>query len=251
MTASAVESLLRPRKSPVLPFVAASVVAHVGLTVGFLLVSALLAGPRVDLDAKPIKASLVRLGKKRDDKLLPRKEEPAPPPPSKAEPAPTPAAAPDTAVKVPTKDAKPEKPSKDAKADAKDSKSKLFDALNKTSRAASAEELEGDPDGDANGDSAKQEGERYYALLSNAVRRRYDVSDTISEAERKALRAEVAIKLGPAGELLDVGLSHASGNELFDGAVVAAVKKAAPFGPPPEHLREQLRKQGVVFAFTP
>lgn len=251
MSATAADTLLRPRKSPVLPFVAASVAAHVAVTVGFLLVSAWVAGPRLDLDAKPIKASLVRLGKKRDDKLLPRKEEPPPPPPPKAEAAPAPAPSPDTAVKIPTKDAKPEKPSKDAKADAKDAKSKLFDALNKTSRAASAEDLEGDPEGDPNGDSAKQEGERYYALLSNAVRRRYDVADTISEAERKALRAEVAIRLGPAGELLDVQLARASGNELFDTAVVGAVKKAAPFGPPPEHLRDQLKKQGVAFAFTP
>ena len=143
---------------------------------------------------------------------------------------PTPAVKPDTAIKIPTKDAKPEKAEK--KDGAKDAKKSLFDAFAKSGKQGKAEELEGQADGDPNGDSAKQEGERYFGLLNSVVKRNYDVSNTIDEAERRRLRAEVALRIGPGGELLDVSITKASGNELFDSAVIGAVKKAAPFSAP-------------------
>lgn len=240
MEAQASHSLLRPRPSGLLPFLLASVVGHVLITAGALTLSWAFAGPTVDLDQKPIKASLVRLGKKRDEKLLPRKEEPPPPPPPKAAEVPAPAPAPpDKAVKIPSKDAKPEK--------AVDTKKSLFDALNKV---AKQEELEGDPEGDPEGNSAVQEGERYYGLLDAAIHRYYDVSDTIPEAERRTLRALVSVSIGSKGELIDVKLSKSSGNDLFDAAVLGAVKKAAPFGPPPSALADTLKK-GVTLGFTP
>jgi protein TonB len=219
-----------------------SVVGHV-LAVGvWLVLGWAFAGPKIELDQKPIKASLVRLGKQRDEKLLPRKEEEPPPPPPKVEKVEVAAPAPpDTAVKIPTRDAKPDKSAPQKKS--------LFDALNKAARKD--EELEGQADGDPDGDSARQEGERYYGLLTAVVKRNYDVSNTIDEAERRRLRAEVALRIGPSGELLDVDVTKASGNDLFDSAVLGAVKKAAPFTPPPEHLRDTLKKNGVAIVFTP
>lgn len=251
MTGTA-ESLLRPRPSGLLPFVIASIVGHVLLSGAWVLVSWALSGPKMDLEQKPIKASLVRLGKPRDEKLLPRKEE-EPPPAPKAEPvkvdAPAPAP-PDNAVKIPTKDAKPEKA--DKKDGAKDAKKSLFAAFSKTGREGKvAEELEGAADGDPDGDSAKQEGERYFGLLKAVVQRNYDVSNTIPEAERRTLRAEVALWIGNAGELLNVKVTKPSGNEQFDDAVLGAVKKASPFTAPPEHLRDSLKKSGVAIVFTP
>ncbi len=246
-------SLLAPRPSRLMPFLLASVVGHAAAVALALVFSWLFAGPSISLDQKPITASLVRLGKQRDDKLLPRKEEE--PPPAAEKPvevaAPKP---PDTAVAVPipSKDAKPD-PKKDASKEPKpkDAKKSLFDAFNKTGRAGKPEELEGQADGDPNGDSAKQEGERYFGLLTSVVKRNYDVSNSISEAERRRLHAVVTLKIATTGELLDVKLSTPSGNELFDAAVLGAVKKAAPFTAPPEHLRDGLRKTGVSFDFTP
>lgn len=251
MSSPAATSLLSDRPSPLPIFVGLSVVGH-GLAIGlWLLLGWLFAGPRVDLEQKPIKASLVRLGKPRDEKLLPRKEEEAPPPAPKVEEvAVAKPATPDNAVKIPTKDAKPDK-STDKKDGAKDAKKSLFDAFNKTGKAGKPEELEGQADGDPDGDSAKQEGERYFGLLNSVVKRNYDVSSTIDEAERRRLRAEVALRIGPGGELLGVELTKPSGNELFDSAVIGAVKKAAPYSPPPEHLRDSLKKAGVAFVFTP
>ncbi len=243
------QSLLHDRPDPLPTFVAVSVVGHV-LAVGlWLVVGWLMAAPRVDLQV-PVKASLVRLGKPRDEKLLPRKEAEAPPPKPKVEEValPTPAV-PDTAVKIPTKDAKPEEA--DKKDGQKDAKKSLFDAFAKGGKQEKAEELEGEADGDPNGDAAKQEGERYFGMLKGVVKRNYDVSNTIDEAERRRLRAQVVLLIGHGGELLDASISVASGNETFDSAVIAAVKKTAPFTAPPEHLRDSLKKDGVAIVFTP
>lgn len=244
------ESLLQPRPTPIVAFVSISLVVHVVFAALLTVFSWLFSPPRLSMDPEPIKASLVRLGKKRDEKLLPRKEEPPPPPPPAEKAAPAPVVAPpDKAVALPSKDAKAEPKKDSAKEPAKDTKKSLFDAFNKTGRAASQEEPEGDEAGDKDGDSAKQEGERYYGLVQSVVKRNYDVSSTIPEDERRTLKATVSIKIGASGELLDVELKTPSGNELFDGAVLGAIKKAAPFGPPPDHLRDTLKKDGVGFVF--
>ncbi len=252
MTPSPVaDSLLRPRPSKLLPFLLFSVIGHVLAVTLMLLFSWLFGSSMTTLDQKPITASLVRLGKPRDEKLLPKKEEEPAPAPVAEKPvevaAPVKSA---EAVPIPTKDVKvePKKETSKETGKPKDAKKDLFAALNK---AGKAEEVEGQADGDRNGDSAKQEGERYYGLLSSVVHRNYDVSNSIAEAERRRLHAVVTVRIAPTGELIDVKLSTSSGNDLFDAAVVEAVKKAAPFTAPPDHLREGLRKTGVPFDFTP
>ena len=220
-------------------------VAHVALIGAAMALRWLLGPSLIDLDPKPITASLVRLGKERDEKLLPRKEEaPAPPPEVKAEPAPpAPAAAP-TPAPAPAAKASPSAGEKKAE------KRSLADIFNKTGKATKAEAPEGSATGDPHGDSAKAEGEQYFALLSAAVRRNYNVANTIPESERLALKALVTLRLGPNGEVLDLSLKS-SGNALFDSAVEGAVKAAAPFGPPPDHLRDSLKRTGVTLKFTP
>lgn len=239
MHPAAAQSLLAYRPSRVVPFFAFSVGLHVFAVVVALTVSWILSPKIGDLDQKPIKASLVRLGKKREEKLLPRKEEP-PPEVKKDEVAvPLPVPAP-KAVAIASPDAK--KPTQ---------KNDLFKALNSASKQAPAEELEGDPDGDKNGDAARAEGERYFGIISAAVRRYYDVSNTIPEAERRTLRAQVSMQISGSGEVTGVKILKGSGNEMFDEAVQSAVKKAAPFPPPPEHLKKGLAHEGVSLAFSP
>ncbi len=252
MTTDRAESLLTPRATPVLPFMALSVGGHVLAIAGLTVFSWLFSGPKVELEQKPITASLVQLGKKRDAALLPRKEAPPPPPAAQEKVAPAPAPAPvEKAVALPSNDVKPvPKKEQVAKSGEKEAPRSFIDALKQAAREAKPEEVEGAEDGDRNGDSAKQQGERYYALLSAVVKRNYDVSDTIPEAERRTLKATVVIKLGAQGELLDVDLTRSSGNETFDAAVVGAVRRAAPFGAPPAGLRDTL-KGGVTLNFTP
>lgn len=240
MSARAV-SLLEDRPSTLPLFVGLSVLGHVLAVVVLLVFNWVWGAPKIDLEQKPIKASLVRLGKKRDEALLPRKEEPPPPAPKTVDvAAPKPVA--DNAVKIPDKNARPE---------IEAPKKSLADLMAAASKNAKPEELEGEADGDPNGDSAVQEGERYYGLISSVIRRNYDVSNTIDEAERRRLKAAVAMRIDDSGKLLEVEITQSSGNELFDSAVIGAVKKAAPFTAPPEHLRKSLKKDGVALVFTP
>jgi TonB family protein len=222
-------------------FLLGSAVAH-GVALAVVLgVSAWKAGPQIDLAQKPIRATLVRRGQARDPKLLPRIEEPPPPPPAAPKPVPIPGAPP-----APPAPKAPARPSVDDGA----RRSRLFDAFKKTS-ARPPEDLAGAEDGDPDGDSATAEGERYHALLTRTVLRYYDVSQTIPDEERIRLQTLVHVKVRPDGGVDLVKLAQSSGNDLFDSAVLAAVKKAAPFPPPPAHLRDSLRSEGVVLRFRP
>jgi TonB family protein len=235
-------SLLVRRAPPMKKFLIGSVVGH-GSLMAVVLVAHGIMGPKmVDLDQKPIHASLVRKGKPRDEKLLPRKEpEAAPPAPPKAAEIPIPGVKPEKAPATPHSD----------KGSPDDSRKKLFNAFGKVGAQAPKEELEGQEDGDPNGDAAQAEGERYHAMLKQRISRLYDVSNTIPESERIRLTTQVLMFIGKTGELIDVKFARGSGNDLFDNAVMAAVKKAAPFGPPPEHLRDSLAQDGIVIVFKP
>lgn len=233
MPAASYQSLLANKPSAMGPFIIASIVGHVAVFIAAFVIT--WERPKIDLDQKPITASLVRQGKKREEQLLPRKEPEAAPPPEKKIPIPTPGVKPEPKPKATSDKAQP------------DRKQSLFDALNKTAK----EDLEGDENGDPNGDSAKQEGERYFGIISSAVRRQYDVSNTIPESERLRLTADVLIRLDAEGHLLETSLMKSSGNDVFDGAVLGAIKKAAPFGPPPPHLKETLKNKGVPLRFKP
>jgi TonB family protein len=252
-------SLLASRPSRLGRFVTLSLVGHGLVLLAVGLYATFFSAPRVRLEQKPIRASLVRLGKPRDEKLLPRKEEPPPPPPKKVEAAPTPPtpAPPEPAkVAVPVPGVKPEpapKPTpQKGETRGEDRRNRLFGAFDKLARPSKQrEELDGAEDGDPNGDSATAEGERYFGLLSSQVRRHYNVADTIPETERLYLKAQVAMRLNRTGDVVEARLAKASGNPLFDSAVLAAVKKASPFSPPPDHLRDALHKRGIVLEFSP
>lgn len=249
------QSLLIRRPTRLGGFVVLSVAGHALVVAAAVVIGLFHSTAPVDLDQKPIKATLVRLGKERDKRLLPRKDEPPPPPREvKSETPPTPVEPAPPKETVPIPGVKPEpkpSPAKQAGAKTASPTHSLFDAFNKVASKTPPEELEGAADGDPDGDSATQEGERYYGALRASVHRNYDVSSTISEQERLYLKAVVLLRIGTRGELLQAKISTPSGNALFDSAVLGAVKKASPFGPPPDHLRDQLQGRGILLEFTP
>ena len=235
---SASTSLLAAPPRPLAPYLVPSVVVHALLFALVLGYSALNSPAVIDLNQKPIRATLVRQGTPRDEKLLPRIEE-APPPPAPPPPAPAPAAVPEPVrPKPPT--TKPV-----------DDRQKLLGAFDKVAKSAKKPEVAGAVDGDAAGDSAQAEGERYYGQLSAQVKRFYDVSETIPDQERIRLVAQVALFIDASGQLTRSRLVKSSGNDLFDSAVLAAVKRAAPFAPPPPPLRSALQRYGIVLQFRP
>ena len=244
-----VSLLVRRPEGTLLKFLFWSAVVHAALFSLALAWAKLHEEPPIDLDQKPIKATLVRQGTPRDEKLLPRIEQPPPPPMEQKAPEPAPAPAPPKAV-APAPVVAPAPPkTKQAGEKNADSRQQLFGAFDKMSKAKP--DTTGAADGDPNGDSAVAEGEAYYARLRSQITRFYDVSDTIPDSERIRLNAQVAVVISPAGQLERARLAKSSGNDLFDSAVMTAVKRAAPFAPPPTHLRDALSKYGVVLQFRP
>jgi TonB family protein len=235
-----------------------SVALHLGLFGACVVANQLSSRPRIELQ-KPIAAKLVRLGKPRDERLLPRKET-APPPSPAAQvapvpvpPAPAPSPTP-AAVEVPGKPT----PKAAAPASAKppDNNAKLDDILKRfkaglppgpASNADPVGQLDGDPEGDA---EEAAEGERYLALVQRRVKDNYQVPATIPEQERLYLHAVVRIFIQKNGQISRHQLIRSSGNGIFDSAVQSGVARASPLPPPPEHLVDLLR-EGVDLNFRP
>ena len=244
-----VSLLARRPEGPLYRFLFWSALVHAVLFSLAVVWAQLHEGPAIDLDQKPIKATLVRQGTPRDEKLLPRIEQPPPPPLEQKAPEPAPTPAPPKPV-APSPMAAPAPPkAKQAGEKKADPRQQLMGAFDKMSK--SKPDTTGAADGDPSGDAAVAEGEAYYARLKSQITRFYDVSQTIPDAERIRLTAQVAVFISPAGQLERARLAKSSGNDLFDSAVMAAVKHAAPFSPPPTHLRDSLEKYGVVLMFRP
>src|SRR5512133_367642 len=86
MNATALElSPLLTRRERIWPLVIVSLVVHAGLIVAAVVHR---PPPPIDLQQKPIVARLVRLGQKRPEQYLPRKDTAAPPAAATPEPAP-------------------------------------------------------------------------------------------------------------------------------------------------------------------
>jgi colicin import membrane protein/protein TonB len=246
---TALEASALARHDRLWPVVLASALVHVALG-GWALMHR--SGLEVDPGQKPIVAKLVRLGEKRPENLLPRKEEEAPPA------APTPKTAP--VAPAPTAKAAPVL---DAKAKAKpaattppegggqpggDPLARVMSKLQKEK----AEEAPrwGDPSGDAEGDASEgSEGDRYLALVQRAIRSNFRLPATIPERERLHLRATVILLLEPTGAIRDFKIVRRSGNAEFDDAV----ERSARWGrlpPPPPSLAERYRRDGIQVEYT-
>jgi TonB family protein len=64
----------------------------------------------------------------------------------------------------------------------------------------------------------------------------------------KELTTTVDFAIGPDGKLTGITVAHSSNNASFDQSVVRAVRRAAPFPPPPQKYRDQFA-QGIQAVF--
>jgi protein TonB len=208
----------------------------------------------IELPDQPIKASLVRLGKPRDQKLLPRLD---------TAPAPKPK---DKSVAIPTKDTKPAPaaaPVEDGdrlkkameriesmREDAERDRAKEDALARIAQRVGKADpEQEGQPDGDPRGESATPgQINAYLGSLHAAVKQQYVVPSVISQGECLRLVATVMVRISLTGEVLETKVHKGSGNDFFDAAVVSAVKGASPLPAPPPNMR-QMVTDGFGFKF--
>lgn len=204
--------------------------------------------PVIDLTERIIMTKMVRLGKKKEPKLLPRKVE-------------APAAKPDETLLAVDKEVEPE-PKEDLDKKKNDALKKIEDeakrqraredALRRIADKVGDEEPEGNPEGSAYGEADGKVNllQAYYGKLHDRVKAFYMVPAIISEAERRRLVAVVVIYVGQDGAIIKHEFEQESGNDAFDSALEAALQRASPLPVPPAFLRDQLR-DGVALRFRP
>lgn len=260
-------SLLTRSGTRIGPFLVASGVLHVVVIVVAVAVGAW-GRPTIDLDKNIVKTRLVKLGKKRDEKLLPRierkKKKPEPPPrvpePQKApEPAPKKPEPPKPEQKKPEPAAKPE-PKPDASPEKKRSARDILNDFADDQPAAKDKPKLTDlvkdiVEGDENGSEIGEEitgrlKATYNDKLLAAIKRALQVPNTVSDQERLRLKAVLYVAVGADGSLLTSRITKSSDNPAFDNAVLAAAKTSAPFPSPPIQVRGYYRS-GVQMSVCP
>ena len=220
----------------------------------------------IDLDKSVVKTRLVKLGKKRDEKLLPRiaKEKPKPKPKEAAPPKPVPdkPAPPKAEPKpAPKPEAKPE-PEKPAekKPSAQDLLQKFAEENAPEPERPSIDDLIADRIGEEE-DEGHEDGSKIGEEISGRLKATYNdkllarvknalvAPATLSEQERLFLKAVLFVAIDADGSLLDARISKSSGNSGFDNAVLAAAKKTS-YGAPPIPVRDFYRA-GVAMNVCP
>jgi colicin import membrane protein len=253
---AAVQSPLFGRRERLWPLVMVSAAIHAGLIALAVIVR---PAPVIDLQQKPIVAKLVRLGEKRPQAWLPRKEPAGPPPAPAPQAPPVPVAKPEPTPPPPApappspkpKEAPAPKP-KPAAASRSSGNDVLASVLSRVKREKAAEEpVYGDPEGDPFGDASEgSAGDRYLALVQRALNESYVLPATISERDRIHLRATVLLFIDAEGRILRHTFESRSGNEAFDAALDRAIE-AARLPPPPAELRQKYRTEGLGVIYRP
>ena len=228
-------------------FCAVSFVAHFAAVLVYVVV-AYQDAPPANLQRTIVKTRLVKLGKKRDEKLMPRIDKSKPPP--KVNEAPPVPAPPVDKAPDPTSEPEPAPSAADILKQFSDDNDKPD--LNSLIQDKLGEPLdEGDPDGLAIGkDINGRLKADYNDILAARIHNAYKLPQTLSDEERVQLRAVLFVLIAADGTLLKAEVNPASGNAAFDSAVLAAAKKSAPFDPPPIQLRE-FYERGVGFNMCP
>lgn len=230
-------SSLGGRRAPLAAPVLVSLAAHAAI-LGYAFLHR--PPPIVDLDQKPIVAKLVRLGEKRPAEWMPVKEEPPPPPPAPAAAVPVPGPAPAApAPPAPKSAARPARP---------DPLASVLDRMRRE-EARSRRPAYGDPGGSPEGlASDAGEGDRYLALVTQALQSSYRLPSTISEQDRMHLKATVVLTIEPDGRVSGFRFERRSGNGAFDDALERAIRQTR-LPPPPAELRERYRTVGLGVHF--
>jgi outer membrane biosynthesis protein TonB len=204
---------------------------------------------------KPIVAKLMPLGKPRDQKLLPRKESPAP---TAASPAPivAPSLPPSPTASKPAPSLKPDAPAPKPLTRQQMMERALASAGKRASQEPKSKEAPdperaGSEKGSVSGTATSaEEGDEYFTAVHDAILENYIVPSVISERERMYLTATVLAYIGPQGQLLKHEFQKKSGNAVFDQALELAIQRTK-LPPPPDGVARELRDSGVALNFKP
>ena len=218
-----------------------SAVGH-AVVLAFILVAGSLNGRAAAPPINAMPTKLVRLGKKRDKKLLPRVEAIAP---------------------APKKSVSLEAPSKPVAAPAKPPVSgpSARDRVKEMNRVSTAldrlkhdlSEPEGDPEGVKEGTvsdlSLAIAGNKYLGEILACLQANWNIH--LPPRRVKNRSAGVVLRVAPDGKFIDHRIVKSSGLPAFDQATKRAVKACGKVSPPPPELKEMVGREGVGVTFKP
>lgn len=228
------------------------------------------------IEFESVQAKLVKLGEERDKKLLPRitqpkpapkseKKDPKPEPKKEEQPVEKPKEKPDGKANSlkpkeepkPAEKIKKNEPPKEEKKKASSLDELLSgDVMEKIKRDARAEETkegakDGVEDGDVTDPALALKANMYIRQISKLIKQNWNIPSIISADERKNLMTKVYFKITYGGEVYDIKIRTSSGNSVYDGSVIEAVKKTAKLPlPDDKNLKKLVLKEGFECPFT-
>ena len=184
---------------------------------------------------------LVRLGEKRPEELLPRKEPVAPTPAPIASPTVKPESSKTTV-------APPKSPTA---AERVAELGKMSNALERLKKAAApAGDPEGSPEGEVSDISQAILGNKVASEVYRCIKRHWDVLG-LAPQQVAGRTANVHLRINAEGRVLDAAIAQGSGLERFDAAVLRAVKMCGKISPPPKEILDRVRDDGFEVVFQP
>jgi hypothetical protein len=201
----------------------------------------------INLDEAVVKARLVKLGKPRDPKLLPRLPTAPPPTPvdKKAPPVIAPPDAPDKEKIEPEK-----KSASDILDQFKNENQKPRDLNDLIRDSVGEKDDEGREFGDKEGTALDGEvTDSYFARVTARIIKNMEVSSVLGDDERVRLKAVLCLKIDDAGAVSDIKVKS-SGSTVFDSDVTAAAARSSPVPAPPPPARAR-SAEGVCFNVCP
>ncbi len=228
-----------------------SIIFHIVLLLMVVLIGAWVdSRPRVVFQS--VQAKLVKLGKERDKRLLPRivkKKTPIVRNKKKEKG--------NSLKKTAKKVKKIRKPKKEvAKKQHKSLQNLLSGAMKDIERDARAEESdEGAKNGVENGDvtdpTLAAKGNLYARKVAAIIRSNWKIPSLISKNDLPSLKSVVYFRITFSGEVYNISISRKSGNSLFDNSVIEALKRTEKLPlPTDKHLRKIILKEGFECPFT-
>lgn len=123
-------------------------------------------------------------------------------------------------------------------------------------QAAKEEQLEGSGSGGASGivgpyGSGGLSGtiaSFYLGEIWDSIRRNWSMPKAGVDIPKDA-HVSFLVKIDASGNVISLSMLRSSGHDMFDNSALVAIKKAAPFSPPPSMLVDTLLREGIEVRF--
>lgn len=240
----------KSEKKRITRFFSGSFFAHILLFLMLIAIGAWFESqPRIVFHS--IQAKLVKLGKKRKKRLLPRivKKEQTHVKNKKKTKG-------NTLKKKAVKKKKLEKPKTKVVKKKKSLENLLAGAMKEIEKDARAEESDegrkdGAKDGDVTDPMLATKGNLYARKVANIIRSNWNIPSLISKKDLQLLQTTVFFRITFSGEVYNISIATKSGNSLFDNSILEALAKTNTLPLPIDKvLRKIILKEGFECPFT-